>query len=139
VGTAVTAAGPHAGASGTGEIVPRLDIAGSGTLRWMVQRHGAMAIIFGLSIIAVILLLRREGGERRAIKPLLVALLFVAAQGGVGLSQWALKLPSGLVWVHVTLAVGNWLAILWSVGSAGLLEGEFTKPKRNKQAEPAGV
>lgn len=124
VGTAATAAGPHAGASGTGEIVPRLDIFGSDSLRWLVQRHGALGVVLGLTIIAVIVILRRAGGERRAIRPLLFVLGLLALQGVIGITQWMTKLPSGLVWVHVTVAVITWLCILWAVGSAGLLEGE---------------
>jgi cytochrome c oxidase assembly protein subunit 15 len=42
----------------------------------------------------------------------------------VGISQWLLKLPAELVWVHVTLAVATWLTVLWAVGAAGLLESE---------------
>jgi len=124
VGTAATAAGPHAGASGTGEIVPRLDIAGHDTLRWMVQRHGAIAVCFGLAVLVVIFIVRRPGGERRAQKPLVCVLGLLALQGVVGITQWLLKLPSQLVWVHVTLAVILWLCVLWAVGSAGLLESE---------------
>jgi len=134
-GTAATAAGPHAGASGTGEIVPRLDIFGSDTLTWVVQRHGALAVIFSIAVIAVIFVLRRPGGERRAIKPLLFTLGFLALQGGVGLIQWFTKLPSELVWVHVTLAVGTWLTVLWAVGAAGLLESEPNWQKRYPQGE----
>ncbi len=36
--------------------------------------------------------------------------------------QWALELPAGIVWVHVTLATLTWVAMLWTVASAGLLE-----------------
>src|SRR5829696_5279433 len=46
-GTAATAAGPHAGASGTGEVVHRLDFEGVSTLTWLVNRHGALAAALG--------------------------------------------------------------------------------------------
>ena len=101
----------------------------------MVQRHGALAVIFSVAVIAVIFVLRRPGGERRAIKPLLCTLGFLALQGGVGLFQWFTKLPSGLVWVHVTLAVGTWLTVLWAVGAAGLLESEPNWQQRDPQGE----
>ena len=127
-GTAATAAGPNAGASGTGEHIGRLHFFGSDTLTWMVRGHGTLAIIFGLSVIAVIMVLRRPGGEQRAIRPLLFVLGFLVAQGALGITQWLLKLPPGLVWFHVTLAVLMWLCVLWSVASAGLLEGELTSP-----------
>lgn len=124
-GTAATAAGPHAGASGTGELVPRLRLVGDDTLSWMVQRHGALAVIFGTATLATIAVLMRTGGERRAVKPLLAVVALLAAQGVIGIAQWQLELPAAMVWVHVVFAVFTWLAVLWSVGAAGLLEGEF--------------
>jgi cytochrome c oxidase assembly protein subunit 15 len=42
-GTIATAAGPHAGGSGTGDIVPRLDFRGSETFDWAIHQHGALA------------------------------------------------------------------------------------------------
>jgi len=125
-GTAATAAGPNAGASRTGEKIDRLHFLGSDTLEWMVRSHGLLAIVFGLSVISVIAVLRRDGGERRAVKPLMFVLGFLAAQGLLGITQWLLELPPGLVWIHVTLAVLMWLCVLWSVATAGLLEGEPT-------------
>ena len=126
-GTAATAAGPHAGAGKTGELVPRLELVGDDTLLWVVQRHGALAVVFGLATIASILILRREGGEHRAIKPLLVVVGLLAAQGLIGIGQWQLELPAAIVWVHIVFAVFTWLAVLWSVGAAGLLEGELAR------------
>lgn len=122
VGTAATASGPHAGGAGTGDVIDRLDWKGSDTLGWVVGRHGALAVILGLSVVGVWLLLRRPGGDRRALRPLTVVLGLLAAQGAVGITQYQLKLPSELVWVHVTLAVATWLALLWSVATAGRLE-----------------
>ena len=46
----------------------------------------------------------------------------LALQGVVGGVQWGLKLPSEIVWVHVALAVTTWLAVLWTVATAGRLE-----------------
>ena len=125
VGTAATAAGPHAGAKGTGEIVPRLRIAGDDTLAWIVQRHAAIAIVFGVATLAVIAIQKRPASEGRAIKPLICVVGLIAAQGLIGIGQWLLELPSAIVWVHVVFAVLTWLCVLWSVGSAGLLEGEL--------------
>jgi cytochrome c oxidase assembly protein subunit 15 len=121
VGTITTASGPHAGAH-AGQLVKRFDFKGSGTLEWAVQRHASVAAVFGLSAAGVWLLLRREGGERRALRPLSVVIGLLALQGVVGGVQWALKLPSELVWVHVALATVTWLAMLWTVASAGRLE-----------------
>jgi cytochrome c oxidase assembly protein subunit 15 len=48
--------------------------------------------------------------------------VLVAAQGLVGSVQYELKLPSDMVWVHVTLATLSWLALLWACAAAGTLQ-----------------
>lgn len=120
-GTIATASGPHAGAH-EGQLVHRFDFEGTGTLEWIVQRHAALATAFGLAAIGVWFLLRRPGGDRRATRPLLAVLGLLALQGVVGGVQWALKLPGEIVWVHVALATATWLAMLWTVATAGRLE-----------------
>ncbi len=120
-GTVATASGPHAGAH-AGQLVRRFDFEGNGTLEWVVQRHAVIATVFGLATIAVWLLLRRPGGDSRAIRPLTAVIGLLALQGVVGGVQWALKLPTEIVWVHVALAVATWLAVLWTVATAGRLE-----------------
>jgi cytochrome c oxidase assembly protein subunit 15 len=121
LGTVTTASGPHAGAH-AGQLVTRFDFKGSDTLRWVVERHALIAALFGFATIAVWFLLRREGGERRALRPLGFVIGLLALQGVVGGVQWALKLPSEIVWVHVALATVTWLAMLWTVAAAGRLE-----------------
>ncbi len=130
-GTIATASGPHAGAH-DGELVHRFDFYGGETLEWVVQRHAVLATVYGLAAIGVWLLLRRQGGDRRALKPLTAVLGLLALQGLVGGVQWGLELPSEIVWVHVALATGNWLAMLWAVATAGQLE-----PRREPSAGPA--
>lgn len=120
-GTVATAAGPHAGAH-AGQLVHRFTFEGARTLEWVVERHAVIATVYGLAAIGVWFLLRRPGGDRRAVKPLTVVLGLLALQGAVGGLQWALKLPTEIVWVHVALATCNWLAMLWSVAAAGRLE-----------------
>ncbi len=120
-GTIATASGPHAGAH-EGELVHRFTFEGTGTLEWVVQRHSAIAAFFGLAAIAVWLLLRREGGDSRAVRPLTAVIALLGLQGVVGGVQWALELPSEVVWVHVSLATVTWLAMLLTVATAGRLE-----------------
>jgi cytochrome c oxidase assembly protein subunit 15 len=120
-GTVATASGPHAGAH-AGQLVRRFDFEGTGTLEWVVQRHAVIATVFGLAAIGVWLLLRRPGGDSRATGPLTAVLGLLALQGAVGGVQWALKLPTEIVWVHVALAIATWLAMLWTVATAGRLE-----------------
>jgi len=120
-GTVATASGPHAGAH-EGQLVHRFDFEGTNTLEWVVQRHSVIAAIFGLATIAVWFLLHLQGRDRRALRPLGVVIGLLALQGVVGGVQWALKLPAEIVWVHVALATATWLAMLWTVATAGLLE-----------------
>jgi heme a synthase len=120
-GTVATAAGPHAGAH-AGQLVHRFTFEGTKTLEWVVQRHAVIAAVYGFAAIGVWFLLRRPGGDRRAVKPLTVVLGLVALQGAVGGVQWWLELPTEIVWVHVALATCTWLAMLWTVAAAGRLE-----------------
>jgi cytochrome c oxidase assembly protein subunit 15 len=134
-GTIATASGPHAGAHG-GELVHRFTFKGVDTLEWMVQRHAAIAAIYGLAVIGVWLLLRRPGGDRRALKPLTLVIGLLGLQGAIGGLQWYLELPSELVWVHVAVATGNWLAMLWTVARAGRLEPrDAARPTEREPAE----
>jgi cytochrome c oxidase assembly protein subunit 15 len=131
-GTIATASGPHAGAH-EGQLVHRFTFEGVKTLEWVVQRHALLATVYGLAAIAVWFLLRRPGGDRRAVRALTVVLALLALQGAIGGLQWALELPSEIVWVHVAIATLNWLAMLWTVAAAGRLE------PRGKSRPPVGA
>jgi heme a synthase len=135
LGTVATASGPHAGSHGH-ELVKRFDFRGSDTLHWVVQRHGAVAAVFGLSLCAVWLILRREGGERRALRPLTATIGLVALQGALGIVQYATKLPGELVWLHVALATLTWLSVLWTVASAGRLARRTEAARERRLREP---
>src|SRR5881394_483591 len=139
-GTIATASGPHAGAH-AGQLVHRFSFEGSSTLEWVVQRHAAIAMIFGLAAIVVWLLLRRSGGDGRAARPLSAVIALLALQGVVGGLQWWLKLPGELVWVHVALATLTWLAMLWTVAAAGRLEprGAMAEPSSQQQDQASLV
>jgi heme a synthase len=127
-GTIATASGPHAGAH-AGQLVRRFTFEGAATLEWVVQRHAAIATVFGLAAITVWFLLRRPNGDRRALRPLAWVLGLLALQGVVGGVQWELKLPTEIVWVHVALATMTWLAMLWTVATAGRLEPGAAGPE----------
>jgi len=131
-GTITTGSGPHAG-SHAGQLVHRFTFEGTDTLRWMVERHAVIAGLFAAGAIAVYLLLRRDGGDRRALRPLGFVIGLLALQGAVGGIQWALKLPTELVWIHVALATATWLATLWTVATAGRLA-----PVGERAAAPVG-
>ena len=141
-GTVATGSGPHAGAH-EGELVHRFDFEGTGTLEWMVQRHSAIAAAFGIAAVAVWLLLRRPGGDGRALRPLTAVIALLALQGAVGGLQWYLELPGELVWLHVALATLTWLTMLWTVATAGRLEPReaMTRPlvdsSSSERPEPA--
>ncbi len=119
-GTAATAAGPHAGGS-PGQRIHRLHFKGADTLMWLVHRHATIAAVFGMAVIAVWLLRRRRGASPDALEPLTVLGVLLAAQGLVGSVQYELKLPSDMVWVHVTLATITWVVLLWAVAVEGRL------------------
>lgn len=139
-GTIATASGPHAGAH-AGQLVHRFHFEGARTLEWVVQRHAVIAAIYGFATIGVWFLLRRPGGDRRALKPLTLVIGLLALQGAIGGLQWYLELPTELVWVHIAVATGNWLAMLWTVASAGRLEprGEPSPAAVEETEQPAAA
>jgi cytochrome c oxidase assembly protein subunit 15 len=139
-GTIATASGPHAGAH-AGQLVRRFTFEGTATLEWVVQRHAAIATAFGLAAIAVWFLLRRPGGDKRALRPLTWVIGLLALQGVVGGVQWELKLPTEIVWVHVALATTTWLAMLWTVATAGRLEPReaTTRPDASRRSDTEPV
>jgi heme a synthase len=122
VGTAATAAGPHAGGAGTGDEINRLTIEGADTLEWAISQHARIAAFLGILAVAVWFIVRRRGADRRALRPMTVLVSLLAVQGLIGIGQYALELPSELVWVHVSLATITWVVILWAVAAAGRLE-----------------
>jgi heme a synthase len=119
-GTAATAAGPHAGGSGTGDIVPRLHFNGPSTMTWLVERHGALAAVLGVLSIVVWWIARCRGAARSLQTRLMRVCLLMAAQGVLGILQYRLHLPAELVWVHVSLAALLWVGIVLVAVQVGL-------------------
>ncbi|MDP9344789.1 MAG: hypothetical protein M3P44_03530, partial [Actinomycetota bacterium] len=120
VGTASTAAGPHAGASGTGEIVKRFTFHGAGTVNWLVNRHGAIAALLGVLAVATRWLARRRGAAAELQTRLTRICVLLAAQGVVGIAQFRLELPAELVWVHVALASLLWVGLVLAAMQVGV-------------------
>ena len=103
-GTVATAAGPHAGGEGTGDIVPRLDWQGADTLDWAIHRHGALATLLGLASVGCWFLLRARNVSAMTQNALTAVCVLLACQGIVGSAQYAMELPPEMVWIHVVLA-----------------------------------
>ncbi len=120
LGSAATAAGPHAGASGTGQLVQRLNFWGGDTVRRLIHIHGYLVTTMGLATLATWWAARRRGTADLARTLKLVCLL-LAAQGVVGIAQYELALPGELVWVHVMLATLTWVGYVHAATSAGSL------------------
>src|SRR3954453_697019 len=132
-GTAATAAGPHAGGAGTGDVIKRLDFKGVDTLRFVVEQHARLATLLGLAAVGLWVLARRRGAPPQQRRALTLLCVLLAAQGVVGGVQYVLELPAEIVWVHVVLAATTWLAILWVVASTG-----HPQPPSGTRAPPAG-
>ena len=127
LGTASTAAGPHAGASGTGEFVGRLDWFGLDTLSVIVHVHGYVVTALGLGTIGAWWLARARG--TRELQLTLVGTLgLLALQGVVGILQYNLQLPSEIVWVHVALATLTWVGYVHAWAAAGPLPSGVRAP-----------
>jgi cytochrome c oxidase assembly protein subunit 15 len=121
-GTAATAAGPHAGGEGTGDVVHRFDFKGSSTVNWLINRHGALAAALGLLAVATWWIARRRGADPELRTRLTRICALLAIQGVVGIVQFQLELPAEIVWVHVALATLTWVGIVLAavqVGSPG--------------------
>lgn len=135
-GTAATAAGPHAGGSGTGDVIKRLTFKGADTLQFVIAQHARLATLLGIVAVALWVLARRRGVTSRARAPLTWLCVLLAAQGVVGAVQYALELPAELVWLHVTLAALTWLAILWTVAATSRLQAQRPASDRRELVLP---
>jgi heme a synthase len=119
-GTAATAAGPHAGGE-PGQKINRLSFDGRGTMDFVIHRHAEIALVFSLAAVVLWWLARRRAAAPMVRRSLTVLCGLLALQGLVGLDQYQTHLPTELVWVHVALACGAWLAVLWGACAAGRL------------------
>lgn len=119
-GTAATAAGPHAGGS-PGQKINRLSFDGRGTMDFVIHRHAEIAFVFSVAAVALWWFARRREAGEELRRPLTVLCVLLALQGAVGLDQYETHLPTELVWVHVALACGVWISLLWAACVSGAL------------------
>lgn len=130
VGTAATAGGPHAGGSGTGDVVHRFTFKGASTATWLIERHGVLAGALGVLALATWWLAR--GRANRALQVRLTRItLLLGAQGVIGIAQYQLELPAEIVWVHVALATLTWVGIVLAAMQVGgaLARAERGRPR----------
>jgi heme a synthase len=120
-GTFATAAGPHAGGAGTGDVVERLDAFGASTLKTLIYLHGHMAAVLGVLSVLLWLFAWRRGAGRTLMRGLTAVCLLMAIQGAVGLIQYHNALPAEVVWVHASLPALMWVVFVWSWIAAGRL------------------
>ncbi len=123
-GTAATAAGPHAGGS-PGQKINRLSFDGTGTMDFVIHRHGEIALLFGLAAVAAWFFARRREAPEQVRRPLTTLCWLLALQGVVGLDQYETHLPAGLVWVHVALASLCWIMTVYAACAAGAADGRL--------------
>jgi len=137
-GTAATAAGPHAGGE-PGQRINRLSFDGRGTMDFVIHRHAEIAFVFSVAAVGLWWLARRRAAAPMVRRSLTVLCVLLALQGIVGLDQYETHLPTGLVWVHVCLACGVWLSLLWAACAAGRLTPETLPRGAERATEPPGV
>jgi cytochrome c oxidase assembly protein subunit 15 len=136
-GTAASAAGPHAGGAGTGDVIKRLTFKGADTLRYVVEQHARLATLLGVLAVALWVLARRRGVSAVQRKPLTWVCVLLAMQGVVGGLQYALELPAEIVWVHVVLAAMTWVALLLTVAALGKPLPRNVPSREPSEAAPA--
>jgi cytochrome c oxidase assembly protein subunit 15 len=135
-GTIATAAGPHAGGEGTGDVVQRITWQGADTLDWAIHRHATMATFLGLACVGVWFLVRWRMKDPATQNAMTAVCVLLACQGFVGATQYALELPAEIVWFHVVLSALTWIALLVAVAAAGRI-GPADPPTPPRVEPPA--
>jgi cytochrome c oxidase assembly protein subunit 15 len=141
VGTAATAAGPHAGGEGTGDVVHRFDFKGASTVNWLINRHGVLAGLLGVLAVATWWLARARGADRELRMRLTRICILMAVQGVIGIVQFQLELPAEIVWVHVALATLLWVGLVLAamqVGSPVRAPGDDRAPATARERAVVG-
>ncbi|WP_354699175.1 Heme A synthase [Paraconexibacter sp. AEG42_29] len=131
LGTISTAAGPHAGASGTGEFVGRFDFWGLDTLSRIIHIHGYVVTALGLGTLYAWWRVRKTDNAELT-RTLVLVLALLASQGVLGIAQYQLELPAEMVWLHVALATLTWVGFVHLRAAAGPL-----RPRDEAHPAPA--
>jgi cytochrome c oxidase assembly protein subunit 15 len=118
-GTFATAAGPHAGGAGTGDVVERLDVWGADTLGTVIDVHGHLAAGLGFAAVMVWAWGLGRGAPRRLMAPLTAVGVLIGVQGTLGLIGYHSALPAGVMWAHAALPAVVWSALVWTWLAAG--------------------
>jgi len=113
-GTFATAAGPHAGGAGTGDVVERLDAFGVHTLDRLIKLHGHMAAVMGFAALVVWGFAFWRGARGMLLWALSLVCVLLGIQGILGLIQYYNALPAEIVWMHASLPAVLWAALVWS-------------------------
>jgi cytochrome c oxidase assembly protein subunit 15 len=120
LGTSVTASGPYAGGSGTGDDVRRLTVFGLDTFKTMVMIHARVAAAFGVLAVGLWCFARWRHADRALLRPLTAVCVVVAIAGAIGTLQYhVLDYPAGMVWSHVAVVTLLWNTLVWSFLAAG--------------------
>ena len=126
-GTFATAAGPHAGGAGTGDVVERLDAFGVNTLDNLIQIHGHMAAVMGFVALVVWGLAYWRGSRGTLLRALSAVCLLLGAQGIVGLDP-VLQRAAGRGRVDPRLAARRSCGSRWC--------GAGSPPHRRRTPQP---
>jgi heme a synthase len=137
-GTFATAAGPHAGGAGTGDIVERLDAFGVHTLDRLIDVHGHMAAVMGFAALIIWGLAWWRGMRGTLLRALSVVCLLLGAQGIIGLVQYYNALPAEVVWMHASLPAVMWVALVWC-WLAAAPKGATTRAPRSRADQGRSV
>ena len=108
LGTLTTGTGPHSGANPT-QPAPRFTFL---ALHVISMVHGNAAILVVGLAIANLLVVRITGADPAVTRSAQLVVGAVVVQALIGITQYALGLPRGLVEVHMVGAVLLWLAVL---------------------------
>jgi cytochrome c oxidase assembly protein subunit 15 len=111
-GTVVTGAGPHSG-GGSRDDVTRFDLRISDVARV----HGTTVMVFLGLVLVTVWAVHRDRAPKSVQARLVVLLLVLVAQAGVGYAQYFNDIPPLLVGIHIAGATAVWAAtVVFALG-----------------------